>query len=276
MDIYEYCLILLLLSLLVLEGIRLFISYKERNKKGSVDIGKSMTIGSRETQEDQVDCLETSAGIMAVLADGGGQAYGGRIAAKTATETCREIFRDYNAFNNPQYFFRKAFNCANREILKALGDESRGTASVGCVLIRQGFLYYALVGNVKICVYREQNLVPVSVGHTVSVLAEQKFHEGRISREDALALLENQRLYNYLGQDEFKDIEYVDAPVRLKQGDIVALLSDGIYELLSFKEIETVLQGAGSCQKKAFDVIELVNRNPSTDKDNASIILLSV
>ncbi len=149
-----------------------------------VDIGKSMTIGSREVQEDQVAAMETAAGIMAVLADGAGQAYGGRIASKIAVETCMDIFKDYNAFNNPQYYFRKAYNCANKEILKALGDERRGSASVGCVLICQGFLYYALVGNVKICVYREENLVPVSSGHTVAVLAEQKFHEGTISRPE--------------------------------------------------------------------------------------------
>lgn len=276
MNIYSYCIILLILCLLLLEGIRLFAFSSKKKKKGTVDIGKSMTIGSRETQEDQVEAAQTPAGIMAVLADGAGQTYGGRIAAKTAAQTCMEIFNDYNAFHNPQYFFRKAFHCANKEILKALGDEKRGTASVGCILIRHGFLYYALVGNVKICVFREGNLVPVSVGHTVSVLAEQKFHEGSISREQALTLLENQRLYNYLGQDEFKDIEYVDEPVRLKQKDIVVLMSDGIYDLLSVREIEAVLQKTAGCQEKAFEVIELVNRNPSTTKDNASIILLAV
>ena len=132
-----------------------------------------MTIGSREVQEDQIAAMETAAGIMAVLADGAGQAYGGRIS-KIAVNTCIDIFKDYNAFNNPQYYFRKAYNCARyKEILKALGDERRGSASVGCVLICQSFLYYALVGNVKICVYREGNLVPVSSGHTVAVLAEQ-------------------------------------------------------------------------------------------------------
>ena len=187
-----------------------------------------------------------------------------------------DIFKDYNAFNNPQYYFRKAYNCANKEILKALGDERRGSASVGCVLICQGFLYYALVGNVKICVYREENLVPVSSGHTVAVLAEQKFHEGTISREDALTLLENRRLYNYLGQDGFQDIEFFDTPVRLKRGDIVVLMSDGIYELLDFKEVEGILGNADGCQKKAFDIIELVNQNNSELKDNASIVLLGI
>ncbi|MBD5552686.1 MAG: SpoIIE family protein phosphatase [Lachnospiraceae bacterium] len=275
MDIYSWAIILMAACVFVLEFMKLFMKPPaEQKKRNHTDIGNSMTIGSREIQEDQMDTLETDDGIIAVLADGAGQAFGGRIASRIAVDTCMDIFKDYNAFNNPQYYFRKAFHCANKEILKALGDERRGSASVGCVLIQQGFLYYALVGNIKICVYREGALVPVSSGHTVAVLAEQKFREGIISREDALALLENHRLYNYLGQDEFRDIEYFDAPIRLKREDIVVLMSDGIYDLLGFKEVEEILAKASDCQSKAFDIIELVNGHPAEMKDNASIILL--
>ena len=276
MDIYFFAIVVIAACILVLEAIKAMSGNANMQAEKSVDIGKSMTIGSREVQEDQIAAMETAAGIMAVLADGAGQAYGGRIASKIAVNTCIDIFKDYNAFNNPQYYFRKAYNCANKEILKALGDERRGSASVGCVLICQSFLYYALVGNVKICVYREGNLVPVSSGHTVAVLAEQKFHEGMISREDALMLLENQRLYNYLGQDGFRDIEFFDAPIHLKRGDIVVLMSDGVYDLLNFKEVEKILENTDKCQKKAYDIIELVNRNSSEMKDNASIVLLGI
>lgn len=276
MDIYFLAIVLMAACILILELIKVVAGIQKVQVKKYVDIGKSMTIGNREVQEDQVAAMETGAGTMAVLADGAGQAYGGRIASKIAVDTCVDIFKDYNAFNNPQYYFRKAYNCANKEILKALGDERRGSASVGCVLICQGFLYYALVGNVKICVYREGNLVPVSSGHTVAVLAERKFHEGTISREDALMLLENQRLYNYLGQDGFRDIEFFDAPIRLKRGDIVVLMSDGVYDLLSFKEVERILENADGCQKKAYDIIELINQNSSESKDNAGIVLLGI
>lgn len=277
MDMYFWAIALMVACILVLELVKVIAeSSRPQEVKRGIDIGKSMTIGSREIQEDQVAAMETEAGVMAVLADGAGPAYGGRIASRTAVDVCLDIFKDYNAFNNPQYYFRKAYNCANREILKVLGDEGRGSASVGCVLIRRGFLYYALVGSVKICVYREGNLVPVSSGHTVAVLAEQKFHEGSISREDAIALLENQRLYNYLGQDGFKDIEFFDAPIRLKQGDIVVLMSDGIYGLLGFKEVESILAKNVKCQRKAYDIIELINQNGSESKDNASIILLEI
>ena len=66
-------------------------------------------------------------------------------------------------------------------------------------MIRDGWLYYAVVGNVKVCVYRNGDLVPMSAGHTLDVLAEEKFRIGRLSREDALVLLETHRLYNYVG-----------------------------------------------------------------------------
>lgn len=262
------------LCIVILDIIKLFIRYPE--EKRIPDIGKSMTIGGREVQEDQIGTMETKSGVMAVLSDGAGQDYGGRIASRIAVDTCMDIFRDSNAFHNPQYYFRKAFHCANQEILRVLGDENRGCASVGCVLICAGFLYYAQVGNVKICVYRERNLVPVSSGHTIAVLAEQKFQEGTISREDALTLLENRRLYNYLGQDAFQDIELFDAPIRLKRGDIVVLMSDGIYDLLGIREIETVLEKTSDCQQKAYDIIELVNQHPEEEKDNASIILIGM
>ncbi len=273
MDSTYYIVIVLGTVIAILEIFK-FAYRPGRNEKRVTDIGSCMTIGSRDVQEDAAASMESGAGIMAVLADGAGKTYGGRIAAKIATDTCVEIFKDYNAFNNPQYYFRKAFHCANREILKAVGDENRGSAGAGCVLLRDGYLYYALAGNVKICVFRDGALIPVSTGHTVSVLAEKKFHEGKISRQEALVLLENHRLYNYLGKDDFKDIEFFDAPVRLKAEDIVVLMSDGVYDLLGVREVERVLAGEGTCQQKALEIIEKVNQDASDDKDNASIVLI--
>lgn len=273
MGMAYYLIAVLVLIIMILEMVKLFCNSDSVPEKGA-DVGTCMTIGSRDVQEDQTAYLSTEAGIMAVLADGAGRAFGGRIAGRTAVNTFVDIFKDYNAFNNPQYYFRKAFHCANREILKAVEDESRGSASVGCVLIRSGYLYYALVGNVKICVFREGSLVPVSVGHTVAVLAEQKFKEGKLSRQDTVTLLENHRLYNYLGKDDFRDIEFFDAPIRLAEGDIVVLMSDGVYELLGLKAVEEVLKESGQCQQKALKIIEKVNHYAGDDKDNASIVLI--
>lgn len=256
----------------VLLVIRLAMS-RGRQPTGT-DVGASMTIGGREVQEDCYGTLSTPSGLLAVLADGMGKAYGGRIASRLAVDTFVELFRDYNAFDNPQYYFRKAFQAANRAILQTLENERRGSASVGAAMLRDGRLYYAVVGNVKLCVFRGGDLVPVSAGHTLDVLAEEKFRSGALSREDALVLLENHRLYNYVGQDGFQDIELFDRPVDLRQGDIVVLMSDGIYDQLPWREIEEILSKETDCQSMAFALIEKVNQIAVEHKDNASILLM--
>ncbi len=251
-----------------------FVALRTPRISGGPDVGSSMTIGSREVQEDQVGTLYTPSGLLTVLADGMGKEYGGRIASRAAVETFLDLFKDYNAFDNPQYYFRKAFSTANRAILRILDNERRGSASVGAAMIRDGWLYYAVVGNVKVCVYRNGDLVPMSAGHTLDVLAEETFRVGRLSREDALVLLETHRLYNYVGQDGFKDVEYLDRPVALRRGDIVVLMSDGVYDLLPWRDMEDILSHGQDCQRMAFAITERVNTTAAEHKDNASVILV--
>lgn len=272
MRLEECIIIVILIWTLGLIILRLF-TINEGKVQKRYRIGKSMTIGSRQLQEDQYSVCYTAHGLMGVLADGMGKEYGGKVAARIAVETFKKIFTSYNAFDNPVYFFNRAFHQANKDILNQL-DEGRGGASVAAVVLKENELYYAVVGNVKIAVFRGGNLVPVSAGHTVNVLAEQEYYEGNLTKEDALSLLENHRLYNYIGQDGFKDIEIFDTPIRLRQKDIVAVMSDGIFEELDWKEIEEVLAEKKKCQDKAYDIIERINTSTKKDKDNASILLI--
>ena len=127
----------------------------------------------------------------------------------------------------------------------------------------------------KAAVYRNHELVLLGTGHTVDVLAEDKYYEGVLTREDALAMLNEKRVYNYLGRDDFKKIEFYDKPIRLKKNDIVAVLSNGMYEGVAWNRIEDCLSRKKSCRKKALELVEAVNGKKG-DKDNASIILIRI
>lgn len=236
-------------------------------------VGKAMTIGDRQVQEDDYGVCQSADGFMAVLADGMGKNYGGKVSSRIVVDTMKDMFRIYRSSENPAYFFRKAYHRINMEILKQL-DDGRGGASVGAVLIKDNYLYYAVAGNVKIAVYRGGSLVPVSSGHTIDVLAGDKFIEGTITREEALMLLDNTRMYNYVGQDGFREIEFFDKPIRLRERDIVVLMSDGLYEGMDWKTIEELLSGRKKCQQKAYEVIEQINAGSRKEKDNASIVLV--
>ena len=174
--IYLFILILIILRFLTREKGRVIRRFR---------IGKAMTIGNRQVQEDNYGICRSADGFMAVLADGMGKNYGGKISSQIAVDTMKDMFEQYHASENPVYFFRKSFHQVNREILNKL-DDGKGGASMGVVLIIDNYLYYAVAGNVKIAVYRNGSLVPLSSGHTIDVLAEGRFVEGSITRDDAL------------------------------------------------------------------------------------------
>lgn len=278
MTSYDQILITLASLIFILLLIRWQITAKDNSKKftGNYDMFGCMTIGSRQVQEDCFFLNDSKNGTLLALADGMGEPFGGKIASRTAIDVVSDMFDSYNPLDNPNYFFRKSYNTVNREILKELQNGINGKTSLTTAIIYQNRLYYATVGNVKLAIYRKGDLVEISTGHTIDSLAKEKFVTGKITRQEAVGLLENQRLYNFLGADGFKDLEIFDKPVDLIDEDIVTLMTDGIYELLTFKELEESLNKKISTEQMALEIIEKVNQNKTENKDNASIVLLKV
>ncbi len=277
--------LIVVITILIFIQINGYAKARQYNRKSTLqdesrlvsNMGGSMTIGDREVQED---CYYIKKRIVSgksvdflALADGMGESYGGKIASRTSIRVCEDIFSSFNILDNPKYFFKKIFNNANKEILKELDNGGKGYASLATALIYENRLYYSVVGNVKVFVYRNGDLVPVTTGHTVSSLSKNKFTEGKLTRLEALSLLNNHRLYNYLGEDGFKDLEIFDDPIDLRDDDIVVLASDGVYEVLSHTEAEQVLDTNLSSEQKSYNIIEAINNAQGENKDNASVVI---
>jgi len=235
--------------------------------------GTGQTCGTRDVQEDCHAVYQTDRGTLAVLADGMGRNQCGKLASTLTIETVLDVFEREDVFRNPNHFFQKSLRQANRRILERL-DESSGGASVAIVLIEGLTLYYAVAGNVQVAVFRDGELVPITEGHTISVLAQKKYLQGDLTQQTTIALLKEQRLYNFVGRDEF-DIEIFDQAVKLKHGDVVSLMTDGVCESVSYSHIESLLHQGRDCQSKAKAIVQAVNESPG-EKGNASVILIAV
>lgn len=210
---------------------------------------------------------------MAVVADGIGSVNTGAICAQVAVDTILDLFEPYRELNNPVYFFRTAFFEANRRIQETIGDR-RGGASVGAVFLDRTHLHYAVAGDVRIALLRGEELIPLSKGQTLDVLAAQAYEEGKISRQDAVWSMEEKRIWNYLGQDGFHEIEICENPIRLKAGDKVLLISKGIFEELSWREMEDILVSNQPAQELAGRLIREAEQKDDPEKDNGSVILI--
>ena len=234
------------------------------------EIGAASTFGTREIQQDYFGVKDNQGAMLMLLADGAGAE--GATAAKLTVDTFRDLFDDTNAINKPQYFFRRAANAANKKITNTL-EERQGETSLAAVMLYGSKFFYTVVGNCRITVFRNGDLIPVSEGQTVDVLARHSYNEGKISKRETLKLLDKHRRYNVLGQDSFEEIEIYDKPLELQPNDFIVIMSEGIFNTLRWIEIENILDKKISVQSLADAIIAKVNNSPMVDKDNATVLI---
>ena len=251
-------------AIILLGGLILFLFVfrslePKRRMRRKNPIGSAATIGAREIQQDHSGSALGDEGALMVLADGMGRGEGGKIAARVAVEVFLDLYHEYQAFDK-------------HRILTIL-EERRGMASAAVAMVRDDVLYYALVGSVQVAVYRKGDLIPVTEGQTIDVLARHRYEEGRLSKQTAIRLMEQQRLYNILGTEEFRDIEFFSKPLTLYDDDIVLLMTDGVSHALKWVDIEKALEQGGTPEEMAHRIIEAVDGSTVEDKDNASVLL---
>lgn len=234
------------------------------------ELGAASTFGTREVQQDYFGVKENQGALLMSLADGVGE--NGEIAAKLAVDTFRDLFDDANAINKPQYFFQRAANASHKRITNTL-EERQGETSIVAAMLNGAQLFYMLIGDCRLTIFRDGDLIPISEGQTLDVLARKRHSKGQISRQKTLALLNNYLKYNLLGQDSFQEIELFSAPLTLKKNDLIVLMSAGIFETLRWVELENVLETKNPPQKMANDIINLVKESPLVDKANATILI---
>lgn len=236
--------------------------------------GMDQTTGNREIQADVYDISITSAGKLAVLADGIGKENTGKVCAELAVKEFMEAFSLYKVLHNPEYFFQRTVYSIHMNMQKLL-DERNGGASVGAVFLSDGKLYYAMAGQVKIALLRGGELIPLSEGQTVGVLAQQAYREGRIGRQETIWFMEDEDVFSYVGKDGFHQMEICEVPVELKNGDLAVMMTKGIYEEVSYAELEKILvDPLFTPQEKAERIVRRAEGSMARDKENGSIMVL--
>jgi len=269
-----FILFLITVVLVVLIIVRLAAAFTSKRQPAAVPWAFGQTTGNREIQADTIQVFRNQAGTMAILADGIGKENTGKVAAHVAADTVMDAFVPYHILNNPDYLFRTAFLAAHSRVQQTIG-ERRGGACMGAVFTNGVQLYYALAGNIRIALFRNGELIPISKGQTLNVLAKEAYQGGTLSKKETIWSLEATRIWNYLGKDGFHEIEVCKPPVSLKKQDLIMMATQGIYDELSWAELEDVLIKNMTLMEKADQIIRLVENKSGQDKENGSILLLA-
>ena len=243
-----------------------------------IDLGFSKTTGKRQVNADKMDWAYYDEQLLLAISDGIGSGDKAIKAAEIAVHLISRTFEQTGGGGNPAYFFMNCFKSINSTILRYMPDSKAG-ASLLSVIIKDKLLYYALAGNCKVLVFRKKKLYNLSEGQTFDVLVRRAFQRKKITRLDALEAVKESRLYNFVGKDGFRDLEMFDTPVSLIKGDIVLLMTDGVFDFCDNLEIERILikkHRWSSGKAIARTIIDNLDKKDHLEQDNATVIVAKI
>ena len=209
-----------------------------------------------------------------ILADGNGRSD----YLNPASFAVNEIHRFIDAyaesdmpFSEMKRMVKAAIHCANRVLLayKRANSEAYGKecfVSLDMTAITQdGRLRTAHVGDSRTYLIRDEKLHILTRDQTE---AQRLCDEGKISKNQIFTHADRDVLTSALGFDN-PQIDIREG--KLKQGDIVLLLTDGAHKVLSADQIKNIVISAGNCYDTCNGIID--GANMLGGPDNISVCI---
>lgn len=253
---------------------RFFIWIKEE-KIRIYDIGALLDIGKKQVQANAYGFKPGKDRLMAILSAGEGKEYAGKVAALTTVRTFTKLYNRYDNNQSSRYFFERAYETANMNVLNALRGEN-GRAYAVCLMLRGNLLSYAIMGHINIYIFRKKELILLSRGQIMEELIKEKVNKGLLSKEAAIRISDKNKAYNYIGRDDYMKPLISKEEIKLKRKDMVVIINAGVEKNISIRELEIILSKKHGCKKTAKEIIETIKKKDTKDLDNLGLILIRI
>ena len=239
-------------------------------------------LGNRKAQEDCFGYLEDEGGVLLCLCDGMGGQNGGDLAARTAVERILAGFESLHG--SPVQAVLEASAVAADECVYQLKDDegkrlSAGTTMVAAV-IKDHDLYWASVGDSRLYIFRKGILKQITQDQNYLTVLEEQLRAGMIGEAEFEERKKHgAELINYVGIGNLSFIDHSENSLELKKDDMVLLCTDGLYRLLSDREL-TIILNAFSEPERILESIEkearLAADNRRTRRDNMTVMIMKI
>lgn len=227
----------------------------------------------RKVNEDYASAsINPYGNILLIVADGMGGANKGEVASSILAKHIFNSFRYLDKeFKNEKAMSKWAYKVikeANEKIyLKASSDpkfKGMGT-TLSLVLLVKDKMLTAQVGDSRVYLLKDNKLEQITTDQTyVNYLINAK----GMSPEIALTHPKRHQLTNAVGT---KKILNVDLQIKDYHGERILVCSDGLYNNVPLKDLEAIVRGNDSLDKKANQLINFGNFNGGSD--NMALIL---
>lgn len=240
-------------------------------------VGSAQTIGDRKVQEDSFLLTDLSKpeqlrqGVLAVVADGVGGMSNGQVASNTAVRSIAAQYARQSGEDSDEKKLLTFLAAAQEEVLKTIHAGTKCASTLVCALIRDMNLSFISVGDSHIYLCRAGGLLQLNREHVLGHTADETAALGRPNGNPSPA--RRKAITSYLGKEDLSQIDRIIEPIRLQAGDVVLLMSDGVYGTLTDDEMISCC--TGTAQETANAIIRAVNAAKCPGQDNATCVVVT-
>lgn len=227
----------------------------------------------RRLNQDTVFASESRIGILPnllIVADGMGGHQAGDYCSRMLVTKILDTVRSFRAGEHVA-IVRGAIENANRELYRESVSDPK-LAGMGSTLVaaivEDGMLYAFNVGDSRLYLI-DRHMHQITKDHS---FVEEMVAAGRMKR-GSLDYKNNKNIITRaVGIEMSVDVDVFEIP--LKKNEVILLCSDGLTNMLSDAEIESVLLDSGSLDDAAGKLIAAANDRGGTD--NISVVLAAL
>ncbi len=232
------------------------------------DIGRK-----RKLNQDYVYTSEQPVGKLPnlfLVADGMGGHNAGDIASRCAVETIVQTVSQ-SSEGDPIIVLRKAIEAANERVRTKAGEEEclfgMGTTVVAATY-RDGVLTVANVGDSRLYV-ADGELRQITKDHS---LVEEMVQLGGLDRAAARNHPNKNIITRAVGAGDAIEADFFT--VKLSEGDLVLMCTDGLTNMLEDEQIYSILKGQKVLCDKVSELVKAANDNGG--RDNIAVVLIEL
>lgn len=226
--------------------------------------------GARVVNNDYFGFVELDEYACYVIADGLYELEDAE-SARLAVETIIMKFQEHPSIS--RHALQGCLTAANKRLVEAEKKRISMKASVTVVVTDYEKMRYASAGNTRLYLYRSGAVE----AHSRDMSLGQAELENENASPDLLSIhRERNNLYCYLGQSS-GFAPYVSETIKLKESDIITLLTRGIWEHIDDGELQDVFGDTTDDPQESVDIVEelLLSRQPE-NLDNYTIAAIFI